>query len=254
MADLQSHHRHHHHGGFPMFIAMSVDLLGTTPDQSAAITQIRTDLHTKMQPARDAEKTVLLALADGVAAGSIDKAKVDTAIATLTTAAAGVHDAVASALDQLHTTLTPPQRIALVEKVEAHFEVWHRQNVHEETADKDHHGGHLGKLTKELDLTPDQVEKIRTAFKSSGEKAPTYDKAEADAHLKAFAAAFESDKFDAKTLTTGGPANAHLATFGVQRMVRFYTAVTPVLTPDQRTQLAADIRRHANYKRTQGEK
>jgi Spy/CpxP family protein refolding chaperone len=254
MAELRAHHRHHHHGGFGMFIAMSLDLLGTTPDQSAAITQVRTDLHTKMQPARDAEKAVLLVLADGVAAGSIDKAKVDAAVATYTTASAGVHDAVASALNQLHETLTPPQRIALVEKVEAHFEVWHRQNAQGETADKDHHGGHLGKLTKELDLTPDQVEKIRTAFKSSGEKAPTYDKAEGDAHLKAFAAAFESDKFDAKTLTTGGPASSHLAGFGIQRIVRFYSAVAPALTPDQRTQLAADIRRHANYKRTQGEK
>jgi hypothetical protein len=77
-----------------------------------------------------------------------------------------------------------------------------------------------------------------------------YDKAEAEAHLKAFAAAFEADTFDAKTVTTGGPANAHLAAWGAHRMAHFYEAVTPVLTPDQRTKLADIVRHHANYKRT----
>jgi hypothetical protein len=36
--------------------------------------------------------------------------------------------------------------------------------------------------------------------------------------------------------------------------VPFYSALTPVLTPDQRTQRAADIRRHADSKRIQGDK
>ena len=250
-ADLSEHHRHHHHGGFAMFIAMSLDSLGTTPEQDDAIKKIGADLRTKMQPAHDAEKALLLVLADGVAAGSLDQAKVDAAIAQVTSASAGVHDAVADSLNQLHGVLTPPQRVALVDKVEAHLHVWRRANSDDEPADKDAHGGHLGKLAKDLGLSSDQVEKIRASFKASiGGSKVHFDSAGAEAHLKAFGAAFEADSFDAKTVTTGGPANANIASWGSTRMATLYEAATPVLTADQRTKLADQLRHHANYKRT----
>lgn len=251
MVELKEHHRHHHHGGFAMFIAMSLDSIGATPDQAAAITKIQSDMHGKLQPAHDAEKNVLSILADGIAAGKIDPAKVDAAIAKVTAASTGVHDAMVDSLNQLHATLTPQQRIALVEKVEAHFHVWQHANAADEPAEKDAHG-HLGKLAKELSLTPDQVEKIRGSFKTSmGKSSVHFDPAEGDAHLKAFGAAFEAETFDAKTVTTGGPANAHIATWGVTRMAHLYEAATPVLTADQRTKLADSLRKHANYKRTE---
>ena len=253
-ADLAEHHRHHHHGGFAMFIAMSLDSINATPEQHDQIMKIQADMHAKMQPAHDAEKQLLLAIADGVEAGQIDQGKIDPLIAQLSAASAGVHDAVADSLNALHALLTPPQRTALVDKVEAHLEVWHHANTAEEGADKDAHGGHLGKLAKDLSLTPDQVEKVRGNFHSSIASAPKYDRSEADAHFKAFAAAFASDTFDSKTLTTGGPANAHMATWGAHRMLHLYKAITPVLTPEQRTKLAADIRSNANYKRSEMEK
>jgi Spy/CpxP family protein refolding chaperone len=252
MADLKEHHRHHHHGGFAMFIAMSLDSLGTSPEQDAAIKKAQADLHAKMQPAHDAEKNLLTTLAAGVAAGNIDPGAVNAAVAQVAAAAAGIHDAVADTLNQIHATLTPPQRAALVQKVEAHLHVWRDSNSEDEPAATDAHGGHLGRLAKELALSPDQVEKIRASFKASMGGSPAhFDAQEAEAHLKAFGTAFASDAFDAKTLTTGGAANAHIATFGLTRMTRFYEAVTPVLTADQRTRLADTLRRHANYKRTQ---
>jgi Spy/CpxP family protein refolding chaperone len=254
MGDLKEHHRHHHHGGFAMFISMSLDSLGTTPEQEAAIAKIQTDMRAKMLPAHDAEKVVLSTLADGIVAGKIDHAKVDAAIAKLSAAAAGVHDAVADSLDQLHATLTPPQRTALVDKVEAHLEVWHKANAEDEPAERDAHGGQLGQLAKELSLSPEQVEKIRASFKTSVSSGTVhFDSNEAEAHLKAFGTAFEADAFEAKSLSTGGPANAHIATWGATRMARFYEAATPVLTAAQRAKLAESLRRHANYKRTETE-
>jgi Spy/CpxP family protein refolding chaperone len=247
-ADLREHHRHHHHGGFAMFIAMSLDSLGTTPDQAAAITKIRTDLFAKLEPARDAEKALLLTLADGVAAGKVDKKKVEAATTKVTAAAGGVHEAVADSLNELHGVLTPPQRTALVEKLEAHFEVWNAANPADESAERDAHGGHLGRLAKELGLTADQVAKVRASFKASMGKAGVHSEhKEAEEHLKAFGKAFESDKFDSKKIATGVIANAHIATWGVTRTSRFYEAVAPVLTPDQRSKLADSLRHHANY-------
>ncbi len=77
-----------------------------------------------MAPAREAEKSLLLTLADGIAAGTMDKVKVDAAIATLTTAADAAHEASVDTLNQLHAILSPAERAALVDKVQAHWEVW----------------------------------------------------------------------------------------------------------------------------------
>jgi Spy/CpxP family protein refolding chaperone len=120
-ADVTEHHRHHHHGGVTMFIAMSLDTLAASPEQRAAIERIQGDLFQEMEPARAAEAAVLQTLADGIAAGTIDATKVNAALAQLTAASSSLHDAAAEALNQLHAVLTPEERAALVDKVEAHW-------------------------------------------------------------------------------------------------------------------------------------
>src|SRR5580693_8355726 len=51
-ADLSEHHRHHHHGGVTMFIAMSLDSLGISPEQQTVVEKVQADLFAKMAPAR----------------------------------------------------------------------------------------------------------------------------------------------------------------------------------------------------------
>jgi len=222
-----------------MFIHMAVDSLGVSPEKKAQIEKIQSDLHAAMKPSREASRNVLTVLADGVAAGSIDKAKVDAAVAKEDAAAAGVHAATESALDQLHEALSPAERAALVDKVQAHAEVW-KKNTHDEEYGSKDKEGHLGALTEGLGLTPDQADKISAALKKDAPAKP--DAAALDAHLKAFEEAFVADKFDAKTLATANAANTYVAKNGSARLVRFYTIVTPLLTPEQRTKLAAHLR------------
>ncbi|HKC11835.1 MAG TPA: hypothetical protein VKI41_07355, partial [Vicinamibacteria bacterium] len=64
-------------------------------------------------------------------------------------------------------------------------------------------------------------------------------------HVHAFATAFAGDPFDAKAVATN--ANAPLASRGATRMALFYETVTPLLTAQQRTKLAAELREHASY-------
>jgi Spy/CpxP family protein refolding chaperone len=255
-ADLKAHHRHHHHGGFAMFILMAADTVGATPEQQAAVDKIKADLHAKMGPAHDAEKALLLTLADGVAAGNIDMGKVDAAVAQVTTAAGQVHAATADAVNQLHAVLRPEQRSALVDKVEAHWLIWKNANGEEATQHEHEVGGRIHHIQTALNLSPDQVEKIKANFTAqmaavTASQQAKFDPAEAEAHFKAFGAAFASETFDAKTLTTGDATNAHMATWGATRMVRFYETVTPTLTPEQRTKLAEMIREHANHQHGQ---
>jgi Spy/CpxP family protein refolding chaperone len=233
-----------------MLIGLALkDLPDLTADQKTAIEKIKGDLHAKMEPVRQANLGVETVLADGVAAGAVDRTKADAAIAQLTTAAAGMHDATADAITQLHNVLSPAQRAAIVDKITAHWTKWKDAHGQDEqgTEPKPKEGGPLAHIQKELGLSDDQVAKIKASF-ADGVKAAgqTHDHKEVEGHLQAFFAAFKADTFDAKTLTTENDANKHIASWGATRMARFFEAVAPVLTPDQRNQLAAKIRERAS--------
>jgi Spy/CpxP family protein refolding chaperone len=243
--ELRGHHRHHHHGGVAMFIHMAIDTLGVSPEKKAELEKLQGELYAKMAPSREAGRNVLSILADGVAAGKIDKAKVDAAMAKQDAASAGIHAATIDVLNKLHAALSPAERAALVEKVKAHAEVWRKVSLDEEHGSKDK-TSHLAALTEQLSLTPEEVEKISAALKKDAPPKP--DAAALDAHLKAFETAFVADTFDAKTLTTANAANAHISKHGTARTVRFYEIVTPLLTPEQRTKLAEHLRERLNDK------
>jgi Spy/CpxP family protein refolding chaperone len=243
---LLEHHRNHHQGGVTLFIAMSLDTLGVSPEQQAAVERIRKDLHAKMDPARAAEQSVVATLADGLAAGTIDTAKVDAAVGLATEAAAASHDASAAALNELHSVLTSSQRGALVDKVEAHWAVWQKANA-EETATARPEGGHLATLAADLALTEEQVNKIRANLAEGMKAVPRLDPQEIATHLRAFGDAFRGETFDAKTLTTAGSADAHMVGWGTAQMAHFVETVSPVLTPEQRATFAERLREHSNH-------
>jgi Spy/CpxP family protein refolding chaperone len=254
--DLLEHHRHHHHGGVTRFILLSLDTLGVSPEQSAAVETIQSELRTKLEPARAADQVFMTLLADEVAAGSFNQAKIDAAIAAIaastTRAQAGSEDA----LRELHAVLTPPQRAALADKIEAHWHVWEEANEAAEAPETDagaaaapaHESGALSHLATELSLTPDQREKASARLRSPANGANLkYNRKEVQARVDAFAASFSGDSFDAKALHAKGAdtVDAHIAAGGAARMARFVEAVAPVLTPDQRAKLAQALREHA---------
>jgi Spy/CpxP family protein refolding chaperone len=247
-AALASYDRHHHHGGVTLLIAMSLDVVGITPDQKTTIEQIRTDLRTALRPARDAEGAVLTTLADGIAAGSVDTTKVDAAIGQLTNAAGSVHDASVASLNQLHGILTAEQRAAFVDKVQAHWDVWQDANALATPADQEKaEADRLATLGEDLGLTADQLEKIRASASSASTMIPPLDAVEIAEHIRTFCDAFRGETFDARFLTNAGAIDARVAAWGAMRMARFLEAATPALTPDQRTKLARILRDHAAH-------
>jgi hypothetical protein len=236
--ELRDHHRHHHHGGVTMFIAMSIDTLGVPPEKQEQLEALQHKLHEQMKPAREAERKVIAAIADGVAAGQVRSEELHAAVEDVAMSSGKAHAASADALNQLHALLSPPERIALANKVRAHWEVWRKVNAEE------NHETQLQKLTENLKLTPDQVSRIQASLSAHAMQKP--DPAAAEAHVENFANAFAADNFDARTLSSGDAANTHVARTGAGRMIHFYAAVTPVLTPDQRTQLAGKLRERLN--------
>jgi Spy/CpxP family protein refolding chaperone len=239
--EILEQHRHHHHGGATMFIAMALDTLAVAPAERPEVEKIQVVLADRMAAAQDAERKVLATLADGVQAGSVDPAKVDASIGQLARASGAIHAGTAAALTKLHALLTPVERAALADKVEAHWAVWTRVNG------PAGHDSPVAELTEALQLTHDQADRIRVAVEAMPAGA-SLDTQEVEGHIRAFAGAFAaSDAFGAKTVPLGSTDDARLATVGATYMARFCEAATPLLTPEQRAKLAAHLREHLDH-------
>jgi Spy/CpxP family protein refolding chaperone len=242
---IRDHHRHHH-GGVSQFIALSIETLGVSPEQKAKLSTINDALKSRIEPAHQASRLLIGMIADGVAVGNVDKAKVDGQLAVLAAAAANASDASTAALDQLHAVLDAGQRAALVDKVEANWHIWRDVN-HEEKSGSQERNDRLADFAQDTGLSADETAKLSAALQAQPiEQASMIDPSEMDGYMKTFRAAFVADSFDAKTLGSANAASAHVARAGAGRMAHFYEVVTPLLTPEQRTKVAAHLRDRLN--------
>jgi len=229
------------------FIAMSLDTLGTDDAKRPRVEKIQSDLVECMAPSREIERGLLLTLADGVARGAVASAEVEEALGQLNTAAKVMFDCRPDALNALHAVLSPGEREALADKVQAGWAVWREANE-EEAEQPGHHRGRMLELTQELSLSAEQVEHISDSVDHARDAGPdSFDAKASESRLQAFTTAFAGEVFDAKAIIAD--ANGPLMTQGARRMVRFYQAVTPFLTEAQRAALAEHLRAHADHQR-----
>lgn len=241
-------HYRYHHGGITNFIAMSLDTLGVSPERQDAVESIQYELDSRMAPLHDAERNLLEKLADGVSAGTVDAVKVDADLGQVARAVGTVRGASADLINRLHASLTLVERAALVDKVQAHWQVWRDANSERIPGAGSRESGRLARLTRELGLTPDQVARIQVGLEAnagslSGPIEPKL-ASDVDARLSKFSNAFVSESFDAKTLGEWEVDDSHLAAAGMTRMAHLCRAAAPVLTPEQRTTFASHLREH----------
>jgi hypothetical protein len=242
---LREHHRYHQ-GGVGLFFAMGLETLGTSPDQGAEIERVRAKLLASMGPLHAAQRRLLATLADGLSSGTLNPSTVDAAVLGVSSAGPAVRDSLAASLDELHAVLTRSQRTAMADKVEAHWSVWRAENVEGQGARPGTEQGHLSALTAELALSPAQQEKIRAALKSERTEGPPFDHQHAGARLHALAEAFRQQQFDARAIENSGPEPG-MAAWGAAHLARVVEAMGPVLSAEQRSQLAEKLREHARH-------
>ncbi|HEX3694956.1 MAG TPA: periplasmic heavy metal sensor [Polyangia bacterium] len=245
-AGLTEHHRFHHHGGLAMFVAMSAETLGVPPERLPAIDKVRAELRTALEPARAADRQLLSTLADALVAPTFDSAAVDSAVARVVEASASAQEGCANAMNELHVVLTPAERAALADKVEAHWAVWQQENAGPAQA-KDQIPSPLEPLADELGLDEAQVAKIRAGLTDERQGGAPLDREVMVQHVRAFSEAFRSPAFDARTLPTSAAANPHLVGWGAAHLARVIEVMRPVLTPEQRATLAQRLREHAGH-------
>jgi Spy/CpxP family protein refolding chaperone len=251
------HPRMGHHAGMAGPLMMSLESVELKPDQKAVVQGIENDLEKLGEKPQEAGRALAVDLADGVAAGKLNRAKTDADVRSIAKAVEGIEPGIQDAANRLHKTLDPAQRKKLVETMRARGQEMHGMHEHgmagHGAAPEKHgagghaEGGPLGKLGEALALTAEQREKLKakleTQFKAK-EPAMKDQKAAAMKHMSAIGDAFEKDQFDAKKvgLATKAPDMAKMM---ANQRIAFVEAVLAVLTPEQRPKFAAHIREHA---------
>jgi Spy/CpxP family protein refolding chaperone len=253
---------HGHKSGHPMVAMLIGDLaqVGIKPEQKAAVDAIVADLEKLGDATKEARTQLSNDIADGAAAGKLDKAKIDADVKKLAQAADATAATMQDDLNKLHKTLDAAQRKKLVELMRAkgkeheeHMkaEMGEHDKGHEKgDHDKGPHGehGHMDKLGEQLGLTPEQKDKLKGKMEA-GMKAEMGKMKEHHAgmvkRMKAIGDAFETDKFDAKKAGVGekGGEMVKMMAGGKIRMVE---AVLTVLTPEQRAKFAEHVRTHGD--------
>ncbi len=208
----------------------------------------------KADDARAAHKELRDALAAGVRAGALDDALVETKLKALEELGAAERERMHTALDKLHATLTPAQRVALVEsigdKLEERFPEPEGDDADAERGERTRRGalgrgapqGNLKALLRDIELSAEQETKLRAALASTAK--PDRDAmlakvAKKREKLKAMVTAFGTDAFDAKALAVED-GSTWMAQ-AMRRQVEMVRVVLGIIDAEQREALAKGL-------------
>jgi len=246
----------HRHPLIALFLA-SVDSLEITAQQKAAIDGVKADLLMHAEVPKEPREKLEADVVAAVNAGKFDQAKIDADMRAMASAVAATQPAMQDDLNHLHRALNPEQRKKLVETIRekakemhahgmAMHEHGHAHGAPDAKAGEHEHQDPLAKLGEDLSLTPEQSSKIRAKVDAlvNAQRAAMKNKmAASQKQMEAVAAAFVTDKFDAKKAGIGTQAPELVKTMVTER-VQFVQAVLPELTPEQRPKFAAHIQAH----------
>lgn len=219
------------------------DALGDVPltaSQRATIEQLATAADARHAEARAAHDALALAIAAQIEAGQFDRAALQPKIDGLVAALQKAQPADRAAFEQLHALLTPDQRTAFVDSLQARMG---------ERTSAVHDKHPMKQWALDLQLTDAQKSQIHDAMKARWEAASQgQHEAPPWAHMKEQGAkvmtAFKGERFVMDEVSppkdVAGKAKAmtdHV--FGLAEVA------LPILTPQQRVIAAQKIREHA---------
>jgi Spy/CpxP family protein refolding chaperone len=238
------------------------------PEQRTELEKLAVAAEQRHLAMSDGKKDLMLAVADQLEKGSIDRAalqpKIDRIVADLEK---GRPEDTAS-LARMHAILDPEQRNAFADALEAKFKGNHGGWKHHGGGDGDkgkdgpkgeagdHAGGAdqgkgggmhgLMQLAADLNLTDDQKSQIKDALKAGREGHSFREMHERMSEGKRVLESFRSDKFDANVATPAPEKLRERAAIGTSRALGVAEKILPILTPDQRKVAAEKLRTMAS--------
>lgn len=253
------------HGVVKMFGAALGDV-ALRPEQRTELEKLALAADQRHAAMADGKKELMLAVADQIEKGAIDKSalqpKIDRIVADLEKG----RPEDSAALARLHAILDPEQRNAFVDALESRFKGGHhgakgkhhgergeRGEQGEQAKGAEHHarmGGFHGlkQLSDDLKLTDEQKTKIFEAVKTAREA----DKGEHHGmrgHMgegKKALESFRTDTFDPNVAAPSAEKIRAQASAGSTRILGIAETVLPILTPEQRKVAADKVRAMAS--------
>ncbi|MFO0734968.1 MAG: Spy/CpxP family protein refolding chaperone [Labilithrix sp.] len=225
------------------------------PDQRTEIEKLATDAEARHAPLSAGRKDLMLAFADQVEKGSIDRAALTGKLDKITADMERSRNDDRAALVKLHDLLDKQQRNEFVDALEKNFKAKHGFGGEGEGAGPPRMGfGHMHKLAEDLKLTDDQKDKIKDVFKESWRE--NMKEHHGGKHAggpwgghhkggKHALEAFREDKLDLDKVAPPQDLKA-MANGGVEHVAKIAEKVLPILTPEQRKIAADKLREMAN--------
>jgi Spy/CpxP family protein refolding chaperone len=221
------------------------DALGDVPltaSQRAAIEKLATDTDARHADSRAARKDLMLAIAAQVQAGQIDRAALQPKIDALVASLVRAQPADRAALEQLHGLLTPDQRTAFADALEARIA---------ERISQVHDKHPMKQWAVDLQLSDQQKAQIKDAMKQrwqtaqaqhEGHDAPPW--AEAHQQGAKIISAFKQERFVMDEVVPPKDLGAKAQKMS-DHLLGMAEIALPILTPQQRAIAAQKVRDHA---------
>ncbi len=213
------------------------DELALTKDQRAAIEAIRARIPDQLAGIEDARHVLVDALADSIALGHVDHARVDPAARLFLYATDRAKPALLDDVNEVHRVLDEKQRVELVDRLNGKHD--DDDDAHEKKTAKEKKGKSRGeRMMDALHLSFSQTIAITAALASLTEHSDQIN--ELKEQLDAAGDAFKETSFDAHQLAI---AHAPLVEVVVDQSLAALDAVLPELDDYQHHVLAEIARR-----------
>ncbi len=219
------------------------------PDQRTELEKIAALAEQRHAAMADGKKELMLAVADQVERGAIDRTALQPQIDRIVADLEKGRPEDTASLARMHAILDPEQRNAFADALEAKLKSGHHGKAKGEAGD--HAGGAKGmhgmmQLAEDLELTDDQKSQIKGALEAGREGHSMREAFDRMSEGKRVLESFRTDKFDASVVTPAPEKLRARAAIGTSRALGVAEKILPILTPDQRKLAAEKLRTMAN--------
>lgn len=215
------------------------------PEQKKEIGKLESDAEERRAPVKAAKREFVLALADQVEKGKIDRCEMAPKVKALSAKMADAKPGDREAFERLHQILDPEQRGEFVDALKKHWE--EHKKAHES-------GAMVDKLAETLDLSSaqkDRVKHIVAGLKEIRDADPA--RAERRERWSKILEAFKGDQFEMDEVAPMRDAAGKSAK-KIDGALWAAEAVLPALTKEQRTLGAQKMRDHVNERTAHDER
>jgi Spy/CpxP family protein refolding chaperone len=224
-------------GGFVQLVDRALQGIDLRPEQTEALQKLGAKVDEKMEPVTEARNHLVLALADEIEAGKVDKETLKPEIEDVVKASETASPSLRKALEKLHDILDSKQREEFVEHFKGELKEFKEKHPVREQ---------LEHLAQTLALTDDQKAKIHEILeRDEGAGKAVHE------NMERVLDAFPSDSFSLDAVMPEGQVRERVEKME-GRIIEDAREITDILTPEQRKVAADKIRSRAAARRGGG--